>query len=172
MVTLSKGQKAGFGAYLSVILVSVVMTIVVMSGVEGQAAIPAEPSLYTLWTVAAGAIGGGIAFFLARGWLGQRGAMGFARAVVGAVALSLIAAVITGALIFHVYGAFYGPVLFTTTLITHPVAAFVWIATLSGAHYMMTQRVAEEEEREHETAARYISAELSSLTQAQLYGRH
>lgn len=171
MKLLSKAQKAAFGAYAAVISMSVVLTILIMSGVQGEAAIPAEPSLYTLWTLVAGAIGGGVAMVLSRGWLGQTGAMGHARAAVGAFALTLIGAVITGALIFQVSGAFFAPVMLTTELLSRPALAIAWFGTLFGAHYLLMQRTIAQQERDHEIDARFVSAELSSLTQAQLYGR-
>lgn len=78
-------RTARFSAYLAIVIMSIAVTIFVMAGVEGEAAIPAEPSLYAVWTIAAGAIGGAASLYAARGWLGLSGGIGYARAVVGSL---------------------------------------------------------------------------------------
>ena len=158
-------------AYAAIVVMSVIVTMFVMAGVEGAAAIPAEPSLYAIWTVVAGAIGGAAALYAARGWLGLSGGIGYARALVGSLAAALIGAVVVGILIMPVYGGIYGPVLLITAFVANPVIAVIWVAVYFCAHYLMLQRsnALDIEYRASET--RFASAELSSLTQAQLYHR-
>jgi hypothetical protein len=168
---LGSNRGARLGVYAAIIVMSVIITIFVMAGVEGQAAIPAEPSLYAIWTVAAGAIGGASALYAARGWLGLSGAIGYARALVGSLAAALIGAVIAGVLIMPVYGGIYGPVLLITAVVANPAIAVVWIAVYFCAHYVLLQRSNALDMEYKASETRFASAGLSSLTQAQLYHR-
>ncbi len=168
---LSSNRKGRFGAYAAVIVMSVLVTVLVMAGVEGEFAIPTEPSLYTAWTVAAGAIGGGLALFAARGWLGLSGALGYIRAFVGSLAAALIGAVIVGVLILPIYGGFYAPVLMLSAFVAQPLLAVIWVGVYFGAHYLFTAQVEPSQEEYQVATLRYASSELSSLTQAQLYRR-
>jgi hypothetical protein len=162
-------RKSSLGAYLAAILMSVVLTAVIMAGVEGEAAIPAEPSLYTGWTMLAGAIGGGLAFFAAKGWFGQTGLMGATRAVVGSIAVALMGAVIVGLLILPAMGAFYAPVMLVTEFLARPILAAVWFAVLLGAHYLMTPDQKAMAWEAENASTRTVSSQLSSLTRANLY---
>jgi hypothetical protein len=162
-------RKSPVGAYLSVMLVSIFITMIVMAGVEGEAAIPAEPSGYAAWTVFSGAFGGAVALYTGRGWLGLPGALGLTRAVVGSLAVALIGASIAGALILPIYGAFYAPVMMMTEFVERPVIAALWIAVLLAAHYMLMPR--SRVPATQVESSRFSDSGLSSLTQAQLYHR-
>ena len=164
-------RTARFSAYLAIVIMSIAVTIFVMAGVEGQTAIPAEPSLYAIWTIAAGAIGGAASLYAARGWLGLSGGIGYARAVVGSLAAALIGAAIVGILIMPVYGGIYAPVLLISEFVAKPLLAVVWVGVYVGAHYLMLQRSNALDSEYKASETRFASAELSSLTQAQLYRR-
>jgi hypothetical protein len=162
-------RKSPLGAYLAVVLVSIFMTMIVMAGVEGEAAIPAEPSRYAAWTVFSGAIGGAVALYAGRGWLGLPSALGLARAIVGSLAVALIGASIAGALILPIYGAFYAPIMMATEFVERPVIAALWLAVLLAAHFMLMPRL---KTSAKQTADSQLSAsELSALTLAQFHGR-
>jgi hypothetical protein len=124
------------------------------------------------WTVLAGVIGGALALYAARGWLGSLGVLGWMRAFVGGVAASLIASVIAGTLISPIYGTFYAPVLLATQFIAFPLLAVGWFAAIFGAHYLMTIL---QKERfvgfGEEEAARDLTAPLSVLSRVNLYHR-
>ncbi|MGJ8623286.1 MAG: hypothetical protein ACSHW1_10940 [Yoonia sp.] len=172
MEHISNNKTRQIGAFLIVILMSVLTTIIVMAGVQGEAAIPAEPSLYTGWTVIAGAIGGGTAAYAARGWLGAGGLLGHSRAVLGMLAITFLAAVITGGLIFQIKGAFYAPVLLTTAFLARPILAVLWFGGLFAAHMLMRNgRILAFGQDGHDPEIVYASSQLSPLTQAQLYDR-
>lgn len=158
-------KRSPVGAYLAVILVSIFITMVVMAGVQGEFAIPAEPSRYTAWTVFSGAFGGAVALFAGRGWLGLPGGLGFVRAIVGSLAVAVVGAAFAGALIYPIYGAFYAPVMMMTEFVERPVFAALWVAVLLGAHYLLMPRAKDRE------AIDLAASQLSSLTQAQLYRR-
>lgn len=168
---LTRGEKAFVSAYAIVIAISAGLTMLVMSGVEGPSALPQEPSLYVLWVIFAGALSGGIGLFAARGWMGQTGLLGFARATVGAIAVVLLGAIIAGTLILPVYGTFYGPFLLLSEFIGKPWIAFAWFAALFGAHYLMVILTEEIADGAGRYAQRSASSQLSSLTRAQLYRR-
>ena len=167
---LSRGEKAYAVAYAIVMSVSAGLTVYVMAGVEGDAALPVEASFYSIWTVIAGVIGGALALYSARGWLGLTGVLGWVRAFVGGMAAALIAAVIAGSLIMPLYGTFYAPVMLATEFVQLPLLAIGWFAAIFGAHYLMTALT---EERswgyaEEETSPELTST-LSSLSRANLY---
>jgi hypothetical protein len=168
---LTKGEKAFVLAYAAVIAMTAGITMMVMSGLEGPGAIPDEATLYVFWAILSGAISGGIALYLARGWLGNLGAMGVARAFVGSVAVALIAAVAAGTLIMPLYGTFYAPVLLITAFISKPWLAMAWFAVTIGAHYMMIVLTEERAFGTGRSARRSATERLSTLSRAQLYNR-
>lgn len=168
---LTKGEKAFILAYGAVMAVTAGITILIMSGVEGRGALPTEPSFYTLWVIAAGALSGGIGLFVARGWMGRSGALGLGRALVGCVAIAFVASVVAGTLIQPLNGTFYAPVLLLTEFIDKIWLAVAWIAVVLGAHHLMTV-LADERALGYGRAAKATAvSQLSSLSRAQLYHR-
>jgi hypothetical protein len=167
----SKNRKALVSAYLAVVTMSVAVTITVMAGIEGRGAVPAEPSLYAVWTIVAGAIGGGVSLFAARGWLGQSGAMGYARAFVGCLVATLTGAVMAGVLIMPVYGAIYAPVFLITEFTESPPLAIIWVAVYLGVHYLMVPQAPQQTNEYQASKTRFANPGLSPLTRAQLYHR-
>lgn len=170
---LSRGEKAYALAYSIVMSVSAGLTVFVMAGVEGDAALPVEASFYSVWTVIAGVIGGAFALYAARGWLGLPGVFGWIRAAVGGMAAALIASVIAGTLIMPLYGTFYAPVMLATEFMQLPILAAGWFAAIFGAHYLMT---ALKEERsweyvEEEVTTTQLTSQLSPLSRVNLYHR-
>ena len=169
---LSRGEKAYAIAYAIVMSVAAGLTVFVMAGVEGDAALPVEASFYSIWTVIAGIIGGALALYAARGWLGLAGVLGWVRALVGGTAAALIAAVIAGSLIMPLYGTFYAPVMLATEFVQMPILAFGWYAAIFGAHYLMT---ALNEERTwgyvEEEVSNDLTTQLSSVSRINLYHR-
>lgn len=168
---LANNRTARMSAYAAIVIMSVAVTIFVMTGVEGEFAVPAEPSIYAVWTIAAGAIGGAASLYAARGWLGLSGSLGYARAFVGSLAAALIGAVVVGILILPVFGGIYAPVLLITEFVANPSLAIVWVGVYLGAHYLMLQRSNSLDIEYKASETRFASSELSSLTQAQLYRR-
>lgn len=170
-VFLTKGEKAFVLAYGVVIAMTAGITILVMSDVNGPKAIPDDPSFYVFWIIFAGALSGGIALFVARGWMGRSGALGLARAVVGSIAIAVVAAVIAGSLIFPLYGTFYAPILLVSAFIAKPWLAVAWFVVLLGAHYLMCVMHAEKASGFGRDQDQRATSQLSRLSQAQLYRR-
>ncbi len=170
-IYLTKAERSFAMACAAIIAMAAGLAVLVMSGVEGEAAISPGSSAYVYWITFSGAASAGIALFAARGWLGQTGAMGLARAIVGSTAVALLAAIIAGTLIAPVYGTFYAPVLVATEFVARPWLVVAWYGILLGAHYMM---IALHEERAfglHRSAHRSAASQLSSLSRANLYNR-
>ena len=170
-IYLTKGEKAFALACAGVIAMTAGITMLIMSGVEGQSAIQAESSWYALWIVFAGALGGGVALFATRGWLGQSGALGLARAVVGSIALGFIAAIVAGTLILPLFGTFYAPFMLVTEFIDKPWLAVAWFVVLIGAHYMMNVLVEERAQGDGLGVDSRATSQLSKISQANLYQR-
>lgn len=177
VMSLSKSQQGYVVAYTSVIFASVFLTMLVMAGVEGAAAVPAEPSNYAGWIMFSGAVAGAVAMIAARGWFGMAGALGHARAVVGGFAVTVIGAVVAGMMIAPIHGAFYAPVMLATELVERPVFAILWAAVIGVTHYAMLPRYRHRDLlgslgndfAEAGPTRRYAKSELSALTRANLY---
>ena len=127
---LTKAERSFAMASAAIIAMAAGLSVLVMSGVEGEAAIRADTSFYHYWVIFSGAVSAGVALFAARGWLGHVGAMGIARALVGSTAVALLSAIIAGTLIAPVYGTFYAPVLLATVFVSQPILAALWYAIL------------------------------------------
>ena len=171
LLKFSKGEKAVLLAYAAVMAMAAGFTVFVMSGIEGSAGILRTPTLYTAWVIGAGALGGGLGLFSARGCMGQPHAMGWARAIVGSTAVALIASVVAGTFILPVYGTIYAPVMLMTATLAAPWLAAMWYATVLGAHYLMISRSQEVALSQVNEEKRYASYQLSSLTRANFYER-
>ena len=168
---ITRGEKYFVLAYAAVIAMTAGITMLIMSGVEGASAIPAEPSFYAFWVIFSGALSGGVALFAARGWMGKPGTFGFARALVGSVAVAVVAAISAGTLIQPFDGTFYAPMMLLTEFIDKPWLAVAWFAVLLGAHYMMTLIVEERALGQGRAAQHRATSQLSDLSRAQLYHR-
>ena len=137
-IHLTRGEKALVLAYAAIAAMSAGVTLLVMSGVTGEHAIPPEPTWYDNWAVLSGAIGGGVSLYLARNWMGLGGALGHARAAIGMVVVAFLAAMVAGTLILPFYGTVVGPFLMITEMVARPWVAIAWAAVAAGAHYLMT----------------------------------
>ena len=168
---LTRGEKSYLLGYVVVVVSAMIVTLVVMAGVEAPYALAAQSTNFTLWVAISGAISGGAALYLARGWMGGRGVLGFARAIVGGVAVAIIGAMIAGTLTVPFEGTIFGPLALITAFIAKPWLAAPWFAGVLGAHYLMSIL---EEERAFgmgRDAHRSVTSQLSSLSRAQLYRR-
>ena len=169
---LSRGEKAFAAAFAIVMIVSGGLTVFVMAGVNRDMGAAVGSLPLSGWTVLAGAIGGALALYAARGWLGSLGVLGWLRAFVGGIAAALIASVIAGTLISPLYGTFYAPVLLATQFIQLPLLAVGWFAAVFGAHHLMTileqERFVGSGEGE---ISRDMTASLSALSRVNLYHR-
>lgn len=171
LTSMTKGEKARIYAFATVMAMSAGFTVLIMAGVEGSAGLVSNPSLYTYWVIGAGAVGGGVGLYLARGWMGQAHAMGWARAIVGSFAVALIASVVAGTLILPLYGTAYAPVMMATAVIAAPWLGVIWFGVLLGAHYLMITRTQEIALSKVSAEKQVASYQLSSLTRANFYER-
>jgi len=175
--SLSKSQQGYVVAYGAVIFSSVFLTMLVMAGVQGEAAVPVEPSNYAAWIMLSGAVAGAVAMIAARGWFGMAGALGHGRAVVGGFAVTVIGAVVAGMMVAPVQGAFYAPVMLATVFVERPIFALLWAAVLGVAHVAMLPRYRHQDLLkdlgtdyvEEQPTSKYATSQLSSLTRANLY---
>lgn len=168
---LTRGEKAYVVAYAAVIAMSAGVTLLIASGLEGINVLELEPTLFTLWTVFAGGLGGGMALRAAKGWMGKPGALGLTRAIVGSIAVAILAAIVAGTLIVPLYGTVYGPLLIVSEFIAKPWLAVVWFAVLIGGHYLMAILEEEFAFGVSRYANRRATEQLSALSRAQLYRR-
>jgi len=169
---LTRGEKSYAIAYAAVIAMSAGVTLVVASGVDGANILGLDPTLFTFWTVFAGGLAGGLSLRAARGWMGKPGALGLSRAIVGSVAVAILAAIVAGTLIVPLYGTVYGPLLIVSEFIAKPWLAVAWFGVLIGGHYLMAVLEEEFAFGVSRSANRRASEQLSSLSRAQLYRRN
>lgn len=135
---LTPGTRSyGKGCAL-IVGVSAIVTVLVKIGLDAPYArhISADTNLY--WVIFAGAVGGSVALFLARGWLGAPGAFGFARAMIGSIAIALMTAIIAGTLIVPAGGTIYAPLMMVSAFIAKPWIAALWFVVTLAAHTLMT----------------------------------
>ncbi len=94
-----------------------------------------------LWFIASGIYGALAGLYMGRRWLGQRGRLGYLRAVAGALVISFAGALIGGTLALPVFGTMFGPLMFALTLWGQPPLALIWGLVLIAAHgLIMTWR--------------------------------
>lgn len=167
----TKGERAyGFG-FGVVILLTALMTIVLMAGLDAPYTLELAPTTFVYWVGIAGAISGGVALYFARGWMGNAGMLGVARAVVGSIAVAIIAAIIAGTLTVPFAGTIYAPLVLLSAFLAKPWLAAIWFAGMFAAHYLMLYL---EEERAFgvgRSASRRATEQLSALSRANLYHR-
>jgi len=99
MLHLTRGQKSVIVAYAAVMAIAAGIAIMIMSAADGVYAVPAEPTWFDIWVIIAGGLASCAALYASRRWMGGRGAMGVARAVLAAIVVSLATAILAGALI-------------------------------------------------------------------------
>ena len=163
---LSRGQKAIFFAYAAVMAVGSGIGLKIMAAMEGENAIPPEPTLVDNWIVIACGIAAGAALYLAQGWLGGRGVLGLARALVAMVLVTFVAALIAGTLVAPFYGTLAAPFVLLSEFISAPLLAAAWIGVLFCAHLLCVIRRDELDWDQTHSAV----SQLSQLSQASLYG--
>ena len=164
MLHLTRGQKSVIVAYAAVMAIAAGIAIMIMSAADGVYAVPAEPTWFDIWVIIAGGLASCAALYASRRWMGGRGAMGVARAVLAAIVVSLATAILAGALIVPGYGMLAAPLLVLTAFLAMPVLAIAWFSALFAAHYLFHKV---EQEKEHTNPA---VSQLSALSQANLYG--
>ncbi len=170
---LTKGQRSYALGCAAIVVLTAIVTVLVMIGLDAPYTLQLTATNYTYWVIFAGALSGGIALFLARGWMGALGALGFARAVVGSLAIAIIASVVAGTLTVPVGGTIYAPLFTVSAFIAKPWIAAIWFAGTLGAHYMMTSLEVERSDGEERTPIRRLATEeLSALSRANLYRRN
>jgi len=168
---MTRGERAYGLSYVVVILLTAIVSIVVMAGLEAPYTLELAPTSFAYWVGISGAIAGGVALYFARGWMGNAGMFGVARAVVGSIAVAIIAAIIAGTLTVPFAGTVYGPVVVLSAFIAMPWLAVIWVAGMAGAHFLMLML---EEERAFgvgRSANGRATEQLSALSRANLYHR-
>jgi len=168
---LTKGERAYGLGYVVVILLAAIVSIGVMAGLDAPYTLQLAPTTFLYWVGISGGIGGGVALYFAQGWMGNRGLFGLARAVVGSIAVAIMAAIIVGTLTVPFEGTIYAPLELLSAFLAKPWLAVIWFAGMFGAHYLM---LVLEEERAFgvgRTAYRRATEQLSPLSRANLYHR-
>lgn len=170
-LALSRGEKSSVLAYGAVMAMTAGITILIMSGVDGAGLIWADTSWFSQWIIFAGAVSGGISLALARGWMGLEGGFGMLRALVGSMAVAIMAAMIAGILIDPLLGVVYGPVLLVTEFLARPWIAFGWLIGSMTVHALLLEARRERELLAPPRTKQRAVATLSRLSQENLYRR-
>jgi len=168
---LTKGEKSYLLGYAVIVIAAAVLAVVIMAGLQAPYTLALEASSFLYWVAIAGAISGGVSLYFANGWMGNAGMLGIARAIVGSVAITVMASVLAGTLTVPFDGTLYGPLVVLSAFIATPWIAAIWFAATFGAHYLMSTL---EEERAFgigREAHRSATSQLSTLSRAQLYHR-
>lgn len=168
---MTKGERALGLAYAAVMVAAAGIGLVAVARSGNGEALAGATFGFLLWICAAGAIGGWLGLFAARAWMGDTGKVGLARAVVGGLAATFIAALVGGTLIHPVIGTFYAPVVVLSSFLAQPLLAVAWATVLIGAHYLMLVIKDERDFGFGRGAEHRAISQLSSLSQAQLFPR-
>lgn len=167
--TVSRAEKATIAAYAAVVAMTAGMTILIMSGVNGDNLLWGGESWFSYWVIFAGALSGGIALSLARGWMGREGVLGSLRAIVGGIAIAFMAAMIGGLLIDPLLGVVHGPVLTMTEFMEKPWLAAAWMIGTAGAHALMVLSARLRQDEYILSGSGRAVGQLSRLSQETLY---
>ncbi|WP_373636665.1 hypothetical protein [Yoonia sp. BS5-3] len=167
--TLDRPEKATIAAYAAIVAMTAGMTILIMSGIEGDSLLWGDKSWFSYWIISAGAISGIIGMSLARGWMGGEGILGSLRAIVGGVAIALIASVAAGLMIDPLLGGVYGPILLMTEFINQPWLAAAWMIGAAGAHVLLVFAARERMDDFIRSGSGRAVGALSRLSQENLY---
>lgn len=167
--SLTRAEKVTVVAYAAIVAMTAGMTILIMSGVQGDHLVWGDKGWFSYWVIFAGALSGVLALLLARGWMGAEGILGACRAVVGGVAIALISATIAGLLIDPLLGVVYGPILVVTEFIDKPWLAGAWMIGAAGAHVLLVVAARERQEDFIRNGAGRAVGQLSRLSQETLY---
>ena len=97
---------------------------------------PAAGDWISTLFAAAGAL---LAILMLRDRFGEAGCTGAARAVLGALATTIVLGIIAGTLTLPVYGTMFGPWLVLTVTISKPWLAMTWALSLYGVHLAMAE---------------------------------
>lgn len=168
-LSLSRPEKATVAAYAAVVAMTAGMTILIMSGVDGDNLLWGDKGWFSYWVIFAGALSGAIGLSLARGWMGAEGVLGSLRAIVGGVAVGFMSAMIAGLLIDPLLGVVHGPVLVLTEFMNKPWLAVAWLIGMAGAHILMVLAAREREDNFIRSGSGRAVGQLSRLSQENLY---
>ena len=169
--TFSRAERFNIFAYGAIVAMSAGITILIMSKIDGTNLVWADQQWFSQWIILSGALSGGIALALARGWMGMEGALGLARAIVGTTAMALIAAMTAGLLIDPLIGVVYGPVLLATEFLAKPWLATAWMVVGLFVHYMQLRARRERDASYIASKSPRAMTQLSQLSQQNLYRR-
>ena len=170
-LTLSRGEKLSIFSYAALIAMSAGMTILIMSGIDGENLFWGSKAWFSQWVIFAGALSGGVGLMLARGWMGLEGVLGVLRALVGSAAIAIMAAMVAGLLIDPLFGVVYGPVLLLTEFIAKPWLAVAWVVIAMGAHVLQLSAARERDSSRSPQGVKSAVSQLSQLSQDNLYKR-
>ena len=137
---VSQGERGFISASLGIGILGAVLAYVGTSQLSGEISMLDRVNPFAYWTIFAGLVGGLVGFFAGyRRWLGHAGALGWIRAIFGALMISLIGAVVAGTMILPYYGTMFAPFQVILMMIETPLLAVVWVAMILSAHCMILQ---------------------------------
>ena len=109
-----------------------------------QDAFFAQPmSVYGIWIVLSGALGGALGLYLNRHRMGQVGSAGAVQALSAIVMSNVTGAVICGTLALPLYGTMFGPFALIMILVSSPMVFVLWLANQFAAHLLLARFHAE-----------------------------
>jgi hypothetical protein len=168
----TREEKALAFAYVAILAMCAGLAVFVVSSIASQQTglVLNGTSWFLPWTLLSGAVGGCAGLYIARGWMGLVGLLGFARALVGSIVILFIGSAVAGTLMAPIYGTLVGPVLAVAGLISLPWLGLGWLVVV-GAAQVAFVIAAKERAAGHARGAERAMSQLSALSQAHFY-RH
>ena len=130
---LSTAEKRLVVTYASITLAGGVLSLVAFDTLAAQVGKSQETR--AVWLAFAGAVGGLIGARSAASFFGRSGPAGTLLIFAGVLFLTVVFGIAAGSLILPIYGTMFGPWLAVVGLVSHPVAAVLWITSLTAFHF-------------------------------------
>lgn len=135
--SLTEGEQQLVTAYVTTCAFGAGMGLMTVTQMSHGAIFDTGFTFYHRWIVLCGALGCGLALWLAGDRMGQSGPNGFARGMLGVVWVSVVGAVIAGTLALPFYGTMFGPFTLAIMLVGSPMLALMWFANLLASHLLI-----------------------------------
>jgi hypothetical protein len=126
-------------AYVSMALVGGFVATVVAARVGQGGFVLRSVTLYDIWLVVSGGLGGMGGLRLVRDRLGHPGLPGLWHSLIGAFYATFLAGLIGGSLALPLYGTMFGPFTLAVTLLGAPMLLVMWGVVFVIAHLQLRE---------------------------------
>ncbi len=136
---LTEGERSFVLAHVATAVFGAILALSAVMRMHPGVFFAQPMSVYDIWIVLCGAIGGALGLYMNRHRIGQGGPAGMVQAL-GAIVLSNVTgAVICGTLALPLFGTMFGPFTLIMILISSPLLCLIWLANQLGAYLLLAR---------------------------------